>query len=167
MSMSQKLVEDNIGLVYYLINRYYPTFITDEDVIQSGMLGLCQAANTYDESRGVTFASYASKCILNEVINEFERRKRYQGVISLETKRFSGDMDSDTIGDFLIGDEDIDYIDYDAFYNQLSPQNKELVDLKRIGLTARDIAHMKGCSEQAITKRLRKLRRKWRKLYGD
>lgn len=165
--MSQKLVEDNMGLVYFLINRYYPTFITDEDIVQCGMLGLCQAAKGYKEDAGVTFASYASYCILNEIVREFKRRRRHQGVISLETKCFSSEGENKTIGDFIVGDEDVEFFDCDKFYEKLSPKDREVVDLRRMGLSGRDIAKLKGCSEQSVSQRLRRLRRNWRKLYGD
>lgn len=71
-----KLIEDNMNLVYYLISRYYPTFIKDEDLIQCGMVGLCKAANSSNAIK-YKFSTYASACILNEIKSEFIRRKKY------------------------------------------------------------------------------------------
>ena len=166
--MRQKLVEDNMGLVYHIVNRYYPTFINNEDVIQSGMLGLCQAADTFDESKGVAFSSYACKCISTEIIKEFERMRKHNGVMSLDAGRFSSDdEDAKTVADFVIGEDDVDYFDCTEFYNQLTDADKEIVDLRRFGLSGVEIAKIRGCSQQAVSKHLTRLRHKWRELYGD
>lgn len=167
MSMNQKLVEDNMGLVYFLINRYYPTFIADEDIVQCGMLGLCRAAKSYKEDEGVTFSSYASTCIINEIKDEFIRRNRHRGLISLDAKCFSSEGEDKTVADFVVGEEDVEFFDCAKFYDSLQPKDREVVDLKRMGLTGREIAELKGCSSQAVNQRLRRLRHKWRELYGD
>ena len=75
----QQLIEDNMGLVYSLILREYPTYIQDEDIIQCGMLGLCQAADKFDESKGFKFAGFAWFCIRNEIIRELNKRSKHQG----------------------------------------------------------------------------------------
>lgn len=155
-----------MGLVYFIVKRYYPTFIADEDIIQCGMVGLCQASKTWDENRG-TFASYASKCIINEIKEELRLRGKHAGVISLECKKYDDDGSSGTIGDCIIGDEDVNFVDFDSFYDQLSPINKEVVRCKQLGMTNAEIAEKLGCSRQNITKRLRHLNHKWRMLNGD
>ena len=67
----QQLIEDNLNLVYALISREYPTYLHDEDIIQTGMLGLCKAADKWDEKRG-TFSNFAWCCIRHEIIKEFK-----------------------------------------------------------------------------------------------
>ena len=80
----QKLVDENVGLVRFLIGKYYPTFSHDEDVYQSGMIGLCKAADASDSIK-TKFSAYAARCILNEINNEFTRRKKYNNEVSLDT----------------------------------------------------------------------------------
>lgn len=157
----QKLIEDNMNLVYFVVNKYYPTFIGDEDIIQSGMLGLCRAANTWDESRA-TFSTYAAKCILNHIRIELRLRKKHYGVLSLDYKFDSEVSDSNDILDVVIGEEDVDYVDYKSFYDQLSPMDKLIVTYRRQGLTHRQIAEKLNCTRQNVTKHLQKLEYKWR-----
>ena len=164
--MKQKLVEDNMNLVYFLVNRYYPTFVTDEDIIQCGMMGLCRAANSWEEEKG-TFSTFAGTCILNEICREFKRRSRQPSSISLECRRFSSDDEKNTLGDTLIGDEDVDFVDYDTFYNLLTPMDKEIVKYKQQGVTNKDIGKILGCSGTSVDKHLRKMRRIWGKVNGN
>jgi RNA polymerase sporulation-specific sigma factor len=162
--MIQKLIEDNMGLVYWLINRYYPTFIADEDVVQCGMLGLCRAAHTFDENYGVNFSSYASKCIWNEISRELSQRMKHSTVISLDTRKFDDDGDSETLVDFVEGESDIDFdsVNYGVFYEKLSSVDKDIVKYKQLGLTGKEISEILGLSRQSIHAHLRKLRRIWR-----
>ena len=83
MKNSKKFTEDNIELVYFLIRKYYPSFITDEDIIQCGMVGLCDAVNKYDETKS-KFSNYATNRILGEIKNELSRRAKYSVETSLE-----------------------------------------------------------------------------------
>lgn len=68
-----KLIQDNIPFVYYIIHKYYPTFSKDEDIIQSGMVGLVKAANKFDASKG-KFSTYAGVIIKNEIAKELKLR---------------------------------------------------------------------------------------------
>ena len=63
----QEWVLQNTGLVYYIVNRYNNYSWQREDLEQIGMLGLCKAAATFDESKGVEFGTYAARCIDNEI----------------------------------------------------------------------------------------------------
>ena len=63
----QEWVLQNTGLVYYIVNRYNNYSWQREDLEQIGMLGLCKAAATFDESKGVKFGTYAARCIDNEI----------------------------------------------------------------------------------------------------
>lgn len=71
--MNDKLITENIKLVYFLIHKYYPKYIKDEDVIQSGKLGLVQAAKHYDKEKG-KFSTYASVIICREIGKELKKR---------------------------------------------------------------------------------------------
>ena len=156
------LIEDNMNLVYFLISKYYPSFIHDEDIAQSGMVGLCRAAETWDESKS-KFITYASHCILNEVKQEFRNRKRQITGISLNQ-----DMcENGTFAEALVGDEDVNFIDYDGFYNELTARQKEIWRLIRNAYSSKDIAEKFGCSKETITKDIRKIKSKWRKFNGN
>lgn len=77
----KKLVEDYYYLVQYTIYTYFGSnYARDEDILQIGALGLCDAAAHYDESRGIQFSTYATRCIGNRV-SQFHlhknRKKRY------------------------------------------------------------------------------------------
>ena len=71
----ETLFHENIKLVYWLIRKYYPQCIYDDDVIQSGMIGLWKASKSYDPEKS-KFATYAVKCILNEIKMHFRRESR-------------------------------------------------------------------------------------------
>ncbi len=165
----QKLIEDNMNLVYFVIHKYYPTFYQDEDIIQIGMVGLCYAANTFDESKGFKFSSFASKCILNEINMEFRRRKKQKGVLSLELNCYHDDGETKTLGECLVGDEDVDvnFFDCDKFYSKLDQKDREIVDLRRLGFKEKEIAEKLNVSRSLVSTRLGRLRHVWRKLYGN
>ena len=76
-----KLISDNVGLVYHIVQHDFSNYRLDEDVVQSGMLGLCKAANRYDETKGA-FSTYARKFIRGAILREIKGR---QDVISLDT----------------------------------------------------------------------------------
>lgn len=155
-----------MNLVYFLVQRYYPTFITDEDIIQCGMIGLCLASSKWDESKG-TFSTFASQCILNEIRSEFRRRNKSVSAISLENKKYNEDGDKATLGEFVVGDEDVDFVDYDSFYKRLSPLDKEIVKNRQFGLSCREIGEKLGYSTSHINQHLRIIRHLWRKVNGE
>lgn len=87
--MSDKLVTDNMPLVHYIIKKYYATYTKDEDIIQSGMLGLVKAAKHYDKTKG-KFSTYAAVVIRSEIANELKYRKNDKLNVSLESLREGG-----------------------------------------------------------------------------
>lgn len=84
MNDRQNFIEENLNLVYFLIQKHYPTFIRDNDIIQCGMLGLCKAAERWD-SRKSKFSTYATKWVLNEIRRELKNRGKHSSEISLES----------------------------------------------------------------------------------
>lgn len=157
----QKLIEDNINLVYYIVSHDYPTYLRDEDIIQSGMLGLCKAANAWGEQG--TFSTYAGKCIRNEIGQEFIRRKSHSKDISLE----STVNETTTIGDLLVGEEDCDYMEDELFYRSLTKEEQEVLTLTTIGFTNNEISNMRGDGIPKIQKILRTIKIKRRNFYGN
>lgn len=79
----EKLIEDNMPFVYYIIHKHYPTYSKDDDVIQAGMLGLVKAANNYDPEKG-KFSTYAGVIIRREIGKELKSREDSKNTISLE-----------------------------------------------------------------------------------
>ena len=156
------MVEDNINLVYYIISKEYPTFIGDEDLVQSGMLGLVKASDTWDENKA-KFSTYAYRCIRNEINQEFVRRKPYSNNISLETKV----GEEGTLADILIGEDDVDYVDDTEFHEQLTRYELDVMALVKRGYTNAEIAVMTDTSIQKVQKTKRIIGLKWSKFYGD
>lgn len=70
-----KLVEENIRLVTFTIQKYYPYAIGDEDMFQIGCLGLIKAAKNFKDDRGMNFGSYAVMNIRGEICKEHRARK--------------------------------------------------------------------------------------------
>ncbi len=158
----QQLIEDNINLVYSVVSKEYPTYLHDDDIIQSGMLGLCKAAEKWDETKS-KFSTYAWRCIRNEINQEFINRKPHSNNISLETKV----SDDGTLGDLLVGDDNIGFVDVDTFYEQLTFDEKRAFDGERVGIPTEEIAERYGWSIQKTQKLLRIIRIKWRQFNGD
>lgn len=161
----QQLIEDNMNLVYFLISKRYPTFIGDDDIAQCGMIGLCRAADTWNEDKSA-FSTYASSCILNEIKREFRTRCKHQDTLSLDYT-YPNEEGQAPLGDFIVGMDDVDIVDDTPFYNQLNSLERQIVGYKRQGLTTAEIAEKLGCKTRSITYYLRKLRYLWRITYAD
>lgn len=160
MNDNHNLVADNMNLVYYIISKEYPTYLHDDDIVQSGFLGLCQAAKRWDAERG-TFANFAGKWIRGEIKQEFIRRKTHSKNISMET-----DIGDDgTLADVLQGDDDVEYIDDDTFRHQLSQEEREVLQLESDGYSTAEMAEMVGLSINKVRQLRRVIRLKWKNYY--
>ena len=167
MSMNpDKMIEDNMNLVYFTINKFYPTLIKDEDIIQCGMIGLWKAINTWDENVS-KFANYACRCIGYEINNELKRRKRQKPTLSLEYCLYDSDDNTTSLGDLISGDSDVNYFDVQPFYESLSQKDREVFTLLYQGFTGKKIASELGISNQTAYKYIRRIRTLWGKFYGD
>lgn len=143
------LVEDNINLVYYIVSHNFPTYLKDEDVIQSGMEGLCKAAKTYTSDKG-KFSTFAGVCIRRHIYKELNRRKHYQDQVSLNAV-INDEGETSTLEDVIVGDEDIDTFQME-FVDLL---NSDEID------AVRDKYNDKATTR--TNKHLRNAKRKWRK----
>ncbi|MBQ3548856.1 MAG: RNA polymerase sporulation sigma factor SigK [Oscillospiraceae bacterium] len=97
------LVEHNLRLVAHIIKKYYTQADNQEDLISIGTIGLIKAVNTFKADRGIRLATYASRCIENEVLMYFRLCRKMQGEVSLsdtiETDSDGGDLYlSDVVG---------------------------------------------------------------------
>lgn len=157
----RKLAEDNIKLVYQIISKYYRSYLGDEDIVQCGMIGLCQAATSWDKSKGA-FATLAGTCICNQIKEEFRKRQKRIDAISLDTP--VGDEDS-TLEDFIESDEEFDLditdVTTDRFLDKLTKKERMVCDLKLQGYSIREIAKTMGVSHNTIHWYLKMIRRKY------
>lgn len=163
-----KLVEDNIGLVHFTIRRYYPTFAGNEDVTQEGMLGLVKAANTFDESKGVKFSTYATMCIINQVRAWCRINLKHNNVLSYDVTILDDIGEEISFLELTMGDEDIDIstINFKQFYETLNDDEKELVQMLST-YNQTEIGEKYGLAHNTISYRKRKLSRKWRRFNRD
>ena len=77
------LVEHNLRLVAHMIKKYYTQAAEQEDLISIGTIGLIKAVDTFRPERKIRLATYASRCVENEVLMYFRSRKKLQGEVSL------------------------------------------------------------------------------------
>ena len=78
-----RLVEHNLRLVAHIIKKYYTQTDDTDDLISIGTIGLIKGINTFRRDRGVRLASYASRCIENEILMHFRSRRKCAGDVSL------------------------------------------------------------------------------------
>lgn len=142
----QKLIEENLKLVYFIVNTYYPRYISDEDITQVGMIGLCKAAKNYDENRG-TFSTFAGKCIKNEINRELRNRNKRIPTLSLDYEYRGGeDSESFNLTETLLGDLDVEYIDLSHVYSKLNETGTKVLDLLLMGLSPKEVSKEVGIS---------------------
>ena len=162
----EKLITENMKLVYYLVNRYYPTYSHDEDLIQIGMIGLCLAADKWDSTKS-KFTTYASKVILNEIRAEFRRRNRQLKTVSLDAMTAGEDCEDISFYDVLPGDTDVNYDPTEEFATKLTRTDRECLRDSLNGSSLREIARKSNCSVENISRRIRRIRKVWEEEYGN
>ena len=79
-----KLIEHNLRLVVFLSKKYENTGVDLEDLVSIGTIGLIKGVNTYKLDKNIKLATYASRCIDNEILMYLRKNKRRKGEISLE-----------------------------------------------------------------------------------
>ena len=102
------LIEHNLRLVVYIAKKFENTNVNVEDLISIGTIGLIKAASTFNSSKGTKFATYASRCIENEILMYFRQKKKTMQDVSISDPI---DMDKDgnsiTLMDIVQSDENI------------------------------------------------------------
>lgn len=96
ISARNTLIEHNLRLVAHIIKKYYVSQSDQDDLISIGTIGLIKGISTYKPSKGVRLATYASRCIENEILMHFRSLKKSAGDVSL-----SDTLDSDPEGGTL------------------------------------------------------------------
>ena len=157
MLKKQQLIEDNMGLVYHLVSKEYPTYLQDEDIIQCGMLGLCKAAEKWDESKS-KFSTFALICIRSEIQMEFRKRAKHQGIFSLDYELENEEGGTSTFGDTIVGDEDVSYVDIGIDLTRLKEKERKIAELLLSGTSQLDVAKQLGVSTATVCRTVRKIR---------
>ncbi|MGN0612463.1 MAG: RNA polymerase sporulation sigma factor SigK [Porcipelethomonas sp.] len=147
-----RLIEHNLRLVAHIIKKYYSDITEQEELISIGTVGLIKAVSTFDYTKGNRFATYASRCIENEILMHFRSRKKSQGDIYID-EPIDTDKDGNqlTLLDIMSDETDvIEQID-------LSIQSAQLYDFLEKALNKREFEIIKyryglyGC--RAMTQR--------------
>lgn len=162
------LIERNLRLVAHIIKKYYTQSTDQEDLISIGTIGLIKGISSFDPSKGARLATYAARCIENEILMYFRSQKKLQGEVSL-----SDSIDSDKDGDALqlmdiVGVDDTmleDLYDRDSALRvrqlvaeYLTPREAEIIRLRyglggTVPLTQREVASAFGISRSYVSRR--------------
>ena len=175
-----RLIEHNLRLVAHIIKKYYASYSDQEDLISIGTIGLIKGINSFDYTKGTRLATYASRCIENEILMHFRSQKKSAQDISMSEPI---DTDSEgnplTLSDIVYTDDTIaDDLDKKIKIEKLREYIDEMDDsrdreiiLKRYGLfmskpmTQREIAEEMGISRSYVSRiekrALKKLREKF------
>lgn len=163
----QILIEHNLRLVAYIARRFDNTGINIEDLISIGTIGLIKAINTYRSDKNIKLATYASRCIENEILMHLRRANRLRLEVSFdEPLNVDWDGNELLLSDILGTEADIvsrdleDAVDREllrAALQRLSPREKRIVEL-RFGLndqpecTQKQVADLLGISQSYISR---------------
>lgn len=102
------LVEHNLRLVAHIMKKYYTQTDDPDDLISIGTVGLIKGINTYRADKGVRLATYASRCIENEILMHFRSRRKTAGDVSLsDALEVDGDGAGLSVIDIVAAEEDM------------------------------------------------------------
>ena len=162
-----KLIEHNLRLVVFLAKKYENTKVDLEDLVSIGTIGLIKGIKTYSMDKNIKLATYASRCIDNEILMYLRKNKKIKTEVSFD-ESLSFDMDGNELHleDILGTDPDIvtrgleenlnKRIVIDEI-NKLPPRDREIIVL-RYGLmngqemTQKDVAELLGISQSYISR---------------
>ena len=101
------LIERNLRLVAHIIKKYYTQSAEQDDLISIGTIGLIKGISSYKPDKGVRLATYASRCIENEILMYFRSTKKTAGEVSLSESLESDDGDGLSLLDTICDEEDM------------------------------------------------------------
>lgn len=172
------LVERNLRLVVYISKKFENTGIDIEDLISIGTIGLMKAINTFKVSKNIKLATYASRCVENEILMYLRRSNKIKGEISIdEPLKQDGDGNELLLSDILGTDNDItsknieDEVDRKLLrlsMKKLNKREKNIMEL-RFGFitgnekTQKEVADMLGISQSYISRLEKKIIGKMKK----
>ena len=162
-----KLIEHNLRLVVFLSKKYENTGFDLEDLVSIGTIGLIKGINTYKLDKNIKLATYASRCIDNEILMFLRKNKKRKSEVSFEDSlSYDSEGNELHLEDILGTDADVvtknieNQNDKGLLYqeiNKLNPRDKQIMIL-RYGLynneemTQKDVANMLGISQSYISR---------------
>ena len=162
-----KLIEHNLRLVVFLAKKYENTKVDLEDLVSIGTIGLIKGVNTYKLDKNIKLATYASRCIDNEILMFLRKNKKRKGEVSFEDSlSYDSEGNELHLEDILGTDADIvtkgleDETDRKMLYeeiNSLNDRDKQIIVL-RYGLygndelTQKEVANLLGISQSYISR---------------
>ena len=162
-SARQELIEHNLRLVVYIARRFENTGINIEDLISIGTIGLIKAVGTYRADKNIKLATYASRCIENEILMYLRKNANRRGEVSfdepLNTDWDGNELLLSTDADVVMRpiEEDVDRSLLAAAIDLLSPREKQIITM-RFGLgggneqTQKEVADQLGISQSYISR---------------
>ena len=179
-SARQELIEHNLRLVVYIARRFENTGINIEDLISIGTIGLIKAVGTYRADKNIKLATYASRCIENEILMYLRRNNKTKLEVSID-EPLNVDYDGNELllSDVLGTEEDIIYRGIESEVEEqllreaikkLSGRERTIVEL-RFGLgtkngeemTQKEVADLLGISQSYISRLEKKIMRHLKK----
>lgn len=177
-NIKKVLVERNLRLVVYIAKKFENTGVGIEDLISIGTIGLMKAINTFNTDKNIKLATYASRCIENEILMFLRKSNKIKGEISIdEPLNQDGDGNELLLSDILGTECDItsrrieDEVDKKLLkesIKKLSPREKNIMEL-RFGFgtdeekTQKEVADMLGISQSYISRLEKKIISKMRR----
>lgn len=177
-SVRKTLVERNLRLVVYIAKKFENTGVGIEDLISIGTIGLMKAINTFNTDKNIKLATYASRCIENEILMYLRRSNRIKGEVSIdEPLNQDGDGNELLLSDILGTEPDVtsrrieDEVDkklLKASIEKLNSREKNIMEL-RYGFiggtekTQKEVADMLGISQSYISRLEKKIIGKMKK----
>ena len=162
-----RLIERNLRLVVYIARRFENTGVNIEDLISIGTIGLIKAVGTYRREKNIKLATYASRCIENEILMHIRKIANQKNEVSLD-EPINTDWDGNELllSDVLGTDSDLilrpleDEVDHQVLREALArlPQREKKIVVLRYGLqgrkekTQKEVADMMGISQSYISR---------------
>ena len=166
-SLRRVLVERNLRLVVYIARKFENTGVGLEDLISIGTIGLIKAANTFRADKNIKLATYASRCIENEILMYIRKSQNQKLELSLEAP-LSADWDGNELilSDVLCSDEENDGKRHEHEEEKsviaeavalLGDREREIIELRfglggRREMTQKEVADMLGISQSYISR---------------
>ena len=168
------LIEHNLRLVVYLAKKFENTGICVEDLISIGTIGLIKGINTFNPEKKIKLATYASRCIENEILMYLRRNNKIKLEVSIdEPLNVDWDGNELLLSDILGTDEDIIYRDMEneveirllrEALDRLSKRERQIICLRYgigtkdgIEMTQKEVADLLGISQSYISRLEKKI----------
>lgn len=162
------LIEHNLRLVAHIVKKYSSTGRESDDLISIGTIGLIKAISTYDATKGTRFATYAARCIENEILMQMRATKKLQSEVSLNDPIGTDKEGNEITLNDVIGSETDSVIDevelkiqikklYRKMKSVLQNREKRVLEM-RYGLqnglsrTQREVAKILGISRSYVSR---------------